>query len=71
MTHKISEKQHGDAKRIFDLYEKRCRDKGVDNLKYCTVRAMLNGSRTISEDVAQVAETYFRTMEQLTETITI
>lgn len=58
-----AEKQHGDAKRIFSIYKKKCENKGKKPLSYGSVRGMLNGTRTMSAEVKEIAESFYEKLQ--------
>ncbi len=65
MSKILAEKLHGDAKRIFSIYKKKCENKGETPLSYGSVRSMLNGNRTMSADVKEVANSFYEKLQTI------
>lgn len=52
-------KQHGDAIRIANIVNSQRAQKGLDKISPSYVRAMLNGQRKITNEVAEIATKYY------------
>ena len=61
-------RQYGDASRITKIVNKVRSKKGDKPLSLSYIRAMLNGSRTLTSEVAEIVDKYYQ-MQQAIETL--
>ena len=62
-------KQLGDASRIAEIVNAKRAAKGEKTYAKRTIRAMLNGERTMKDDVCEVATKYLQAQQNLSEEI--
>lgn len=65
LTNLLKFKQHGDAVRIASIVNKNRRDRGEKAYSAEAIRKMLNGTRTMNDEVAEIATKYYETQQQL------
>ena len=58
-------KQRGDAVRIAEIANGMRLAKGLDNYSTRTIRAMLNGERTMNEDVQEASKRYYNAIDNI------
>lgn len=67
----IKNKQRGDAVRIADAVNRKREKMGLEPYSFGTIRSMLNGNRTLTDEVKEISDKYYEAINEFDKMIMI